>query len=327
MSNKVKRIAVLTTGGDAPGMNAGIRAVVRTALANNIEVLGACNGFKGFVEDDFIPLDQKSVANCIQRGGTILKTTRYPEFKQKSVRAKAAAHLQQRGIETIVVLGGDGSFRGAKILGEEHGIRAIGIPCTIDNDITGTDYTIGFDTACNTALAAIDKIRDTAFSHSNNFLVEVMGHSSGFLAVNVGIAGGAEFILIPKLDFSTEDLLKQIQRRRRLKMGSIIVVAEADEPGRSFKIAKAINPKLEQPYRVCVLGHTQRGGAPTVSDRKIASLMGYHAVLALIDGKDQMMVTYNHGSFEHIAFPEVDSGPRRLIDTTIFSINNILCGL
>ncbi len=327
MYKKIKRIAILTTGGDSPGMNAGIRAVVRVALANQVEVLGARSGFKGLVENDFIPLDQGSVANCIQRGGTILKTTRYPEFKQESVRVKAAANLRQHGIEAIIVLGGDGSFRAAKILSKEHGIRTVGIPCTIDNDIVGTDYSIGFDTACNTALEAIDKIRDTAFSHDNNFLVEVMGRSSGFLAVNVGIAGGAEFILIPEVDCSAEDLLKQIQQRRRLKMGSIIVVAEADEPGRSFKIAKTINTRLKKSYRVCVLGHTQRGGVPTVRERKIASLMGYYAVTALLDGKDQVMIGYRQDRCECMPFPDVQLGPRRVKDTTIFTINNILCGL
>ncbi len=327
MSDKIKRIALLTTGGDAPGMNAAIRAVVRTALASDIEVLGAHNGFRGFVEDDFISLQQESVANCIQRGGTILKTARYPSFKEKSIRAKAAANLKQRGIAAIVVLGGDGSFRGAKLLSDEHDIRTVGIPCTIDNDIMGTDYTVGFDTACNTALEAIDKIRDTAFSHDNNFLVEVMGRSSGFLAVNVGIAGGAEFILIPEVDFSAEDLLNQIQQRRRLKQNSIIVVAEGNEPGHSFKLAKAINAKLEQTYRVCVLGHIQRGGAPKMRDRKIASLMGYYVVTALLDGKDQVMVAYNRNAFEYVAFPKVQTGPRRLTEKTIFDINNILCGL
>src|SRR3989338_4121726 len=185
---KIKKLAILTSGGDAPGMNAAIRAVVRTAAAYDLEVLGFKDGFQGLTNNDFIIMDQKSVANCIQRGGTILRTVRFPEFKDPKVRSKAIAVLKQHKIDALVVLGGDGSFRGAKLLSEETGIKIIGIPCTIDNDIVGTEYTIGFDTARNTALEAIDKIRDTAFSHSRNFLVEVMGRSSRFLAMDVGIA-------------------------------------------------------------------------------------------------------------------------------------------
>jgi 6-phosphofructokinase 1 len=321
----LKRIAILTSGGDAPGMNAAIRGVVRTALAFNIEVMGSLDGYKGLVEDDIIPLTHASVANCIQRGGTILKTSRYPEFKDPKVRARAIANLHKHGIEALVILGGDGSFRGAKILASECDIKTVGIPCTIDNDIRGSAYTIGFDTARNTALQAIDKIRDTAFSHNNNFLVEVMGRSTGFLAMDVGIAGGAEFILVPELNLSVNDLIERISSRTRLKLGSIIVVAEADKPGRSFDIAKQISEKIGINYKVCVLGHTQRGGTPTVRDREIGSLMGYYAVKALLDGEDQKMVAYMHDECILTDFPDPDLGPRTLDDKMLFEINRILC--
>ncbi len=322
-----KRIAVLTSGGDAPGMNAGIRAIVRTALANDWEVYGCRNGFRGLVENDLFVLEQSLVANIIQRGGTILKTDRYPEFKQATIRRQAIENLREHGIEALIVLGGDGSFRGAKVLGNEGGIKTIGIPCTIDNDIVGTDYTIGFDTAGNTALKAIDNIRDTAFSHNNNFLVEVMGRSSGFLAMHVGIAGGAEFILVPELDLSVDDLISRIRERQRLKLGSIIVIAEADQPGRSFYMAEKINAELDINYKVCVLGHTQRGGAPTMHDREIASLMGYRAVKALLDNKDQVMVAYKKEHFTLVEFPELETGSRRLGKTQLFHINDVLCHL
>ena len=323
----IKRLAVLTSGGDAPGMNAGIRAVVRTALANKVEVFGCRNGFKGLVTDDLFELQQSSVANYIQRGGTILKTGRYREFNQAVIRQQAIANLQRHDIEALVILGGDGSFRGAKVLGDESGIKTIGIPCTIDNDIIGTEYTIGFDTACNTALQAIDNIRDTAFSHDNNFLVEVMGRSSGFLAMHVGIAGGAEFILVPEINFSVDDLIARIKERHRLKLGSIIIVAEANQPGRSFSIAAQINSALEVKYKVCVLGHTQRGGTPTMRDREIASLMGYHAVQALLDQQDQVIVAYNQEKCTMVKFPDPELGSRKLQDMSLFDINNVLCDL
>jgi 6-phosphofructokinase 1 len=321
----VKRVAILTSGGDAPGMNATIRAVVRTTLALGLEPYGCVGGFKGLVEDNIAPLDHKSVANCIQRGGTILRTTRYPEFKDPAVRQHAVANLHKHKIDGLIILGGDGSFRGAKILAGECDIKTIGIPCTIDNDIRGSQYSIGFDTARNTALQAIDKIRDTAFSHSNNFLVEVMGRSTGFLAMDVGIAGGAEFILVPELHFTVDDLIERISSRTRLKLGSIIVVAEAEKPGRSFDIAKQIRDKIDVNYKVCVLGHTQRGGTPTVRDREVGSLMGYTAVKALLDGYDQKMVGYVHEECVLVDFPDPELGPRTLDDKSLFEINRILC--
>jgi 6-phosphofructokinase 1 len=322
----LKRIMVLTSGGDAPGMNAAIRAVVRTALAYDIEVLGCKRGFKGLVEGDIELMDHASVANLIQRGGTILKTTRFPEFSKKEVRQEAIEQLRKHKIDALVVLGGDGSFRGAKILAEESGLRVIGIPCTIDNDILGTEYTIGFDTARNTAIQAIDKIRDTAFSHNNNFLVEVMGRAAGFLAMDVGIAGGAEYIVLPEMPFSVEHLIDNISSRNRFKLGSIIVVAEADNPGRSFQLAKNIQEKTNILYKVCVLGHTQRGGTPTVRDRRVASLMGYAAVKALIDGYNEKMVAYNAELCTLVDFPDPALGARKLDMQHYLDINRVLCG-
>lgn len=323
----IKKIAILTSGGDAPGMNAAIRAVVRTALSKGCDVYGFLDGYKGLVNNNFEEMTSSSVANCIQRGGTILRTFRFPEFTDPKVRAIAIANLQALEIDALVVLGGDGSFRGAKLLSEEMDIKTIGIPCTIDNDILGTDYSLGFDTARNTGLSAIDKIRDTAFSHSRNFLVEVMGRSSGFLALDVGIGGGAEFILLPEMNMSSESLVEKIRTRNRLKMGSIIVVAEAENPGHSFELAHEIQSKLDIEYKVAVLGHTQRGGSPTLRDRKIGSFMGYYAVEALFRGESKIMIGYNEGCYDTTAMPEADLEPRRLSDTQVLEINNILCHL
>lgn len=323
----IKKIAILTSGGDAPGMNAAIRAVTRTALSKGCEVFGFLDGYKGLFHNEYEIMKNRSVANCIQRGGTILRTFRFPEFTQPEVRAKAIQNLKQLDIDALVVLGGDGSFRGAKLLSEESDIKTIGIPCTIDNDIVGTEYTLGFDTARNTGLSAIDKIRDTAFSHSRNFLVEVMGRSSGFLAMDVGIGGGAEFIVLPEMKMTSEDLIEKIKTRNRLKMGSIIVVAEAENPGHSFQLAKDIQNTLDIEYKVAVLGHTQRGGVPTLRDRKIASFMGYYAVEALFKGESAIMIGYNEGHYTTTPIPDANLEPRRLTDTQVLEINNILCHL
>jgi 6-phosphofructokinase 1 len=323
----MKKIALLTSGGDAPGMNAAIRAIVRTAIAEGMEVLGIQEGFKGLVENNIREMTTQDVANCIQRGGTILKTTRYPEFKEAAVRQKAIANIRAHGIEGLIILGGDGSFYGASLLSNEVDIAVIGIPCTIDNDITGTTYTIGFDTARNTALEAIDKIRDTAFSHSNNFLVEVMGHFSGFLALDVGIAGGAEYIILPEVEHSASGVIEHILHKRRLKMGSIIVVAEATEPGWSFQLAKDIEEKTGVKYKVCILGHTQRGGKPSAYDRKVASMMGYEAVQALLKGEHKKMISLETEDRYFLAdFPSGRSNPRKTRYQEYLAINHILCG-
>jgi 6-phosphofructokinase 1 len=327
MAKQIKKLAILTSGGDAPGMNAAIRAVVRSAQAIGIEVTGFLDGFAGLTNDNSIALPSTAVANTIQRGGTILRTVRFPEFKEPEVRAKAIATLKRHNIDNLIVLGGDGSFRGAKLLSEESGISVIGIPCTIDNDINGTEYSIGFDTARNTALEAIDKIRDTAFSHSRNFLVEVMGRAAGFLAMDVGIAGGAEFVLVPELNMSVDALIDKMSQRQRYKMGSIIVVAEADRPGHTFEIADKIKARLDIEYKVCVLGHIQRGGSPTVRDRKIASLMGYHAVQAICSGQSKQMISYVNEHCALMPIPDVELAARNLIDTNMVDINQVLCGV
>lgn len=326
MSATIKKLIVLTSGGDSPGMNAGLRAVVRTALHNQVEVYGAESGFSGLVHKKLIPLHSRSVANCIQRGGTILKSGRYPEFEDPKIRAEAIQFMREQSIDAFVVLGGNGSLAGAALLHEESSIPFVGIPCTIDNDVSGTEYCIGFDTACNTALQAIDKIRDTAFSLERNFLIEVMGRSTGFIAVNVGIAGGAEVITIPEFPLSTDSLIEKIRYQHDKKMASIIVVAEANEPGHSFDLAKTIKAKTGIDYRVCVLGHTQRGGSPTVKDRLMGSLMGSKAVEALLDGYNHHMTAVVNGKIVAKDHSDRDQTTHLFTDENLLRINEIICG-
>jgi 6-phosphofructokinase 1 len=321
----MKNILVLTSGGDAPGMNAAIRAVVRTGHHGGLQVFGVQQGFQGLAEERIFPLAPRDVANCIQQGGTILKTGRYPDFLQQATRDQCRVFLQKNHIDGLVVIGGNGSFKGAALLSTEGGPAVIGIPATIDNDIPGSEYTIGFDTARNTALHAIDNIRDTAFSHDRHFLVEVMGRSSGFLAVDVGIAGGAEFILTPEFPFSTEQLAQKITTPRRAKQNSIIIIAEADEPGRSLKIAEQLRSLTGLQYRVCILGHIQRGGSPTALDRKIGSEMGFLAVKALLDGISGKMVAVQEGKLLLTTIPDPAAGPRILAHGELIDLNDVLC--
>ena len=321
----MKKILILTSGGDAPGMNAAIRAVVRMGHHQHLNVYATSMGYQGLVEENIFPMQPDSVANIIQRGGTLLKTGRCEAFKDRALRKKVLSFLKKEQIDGMIVMGGDGSFRGAALLASEGGPAVIGIPCTIDNDIVGTDYTLGFDTARNTALQAIDNIRDTAASHNRNFLVEVMGNQSGFLAVEVGIAGGAEFILIPEIALSIEQLIACIEQPRRKKLGSIIVVAEAGNPGRSLLIAQALKKKANLEYRVCVLGHTQRGGSPTAWDRKVASLMGVRAVEALLAGETQKMIARQDAKYCLANFPDPAHVGRRYSKTELLHLNSILC--
>lgn len=327
MSEKINKLLIITSGGDSPGMNAAIRAVLRTALAHDIEVYGSQDGYQGLIDKNVFSLSSRDAANCIQRGGTILKTGRCMAFLEKAARDECRDYLNLLGIDAIAVLGGDGSFRGGALLQMEGGPKVIGIPCTIDNDVIGTEYTIGFDTACNTALQAIDKIRDTAFSHNRHFLVEVMGRAAGFLAVDVGIAGGAEFILIPEIPISVAELVSYIQNRKRRKLASIIVVAEAGQAGRSFAIAEEIKTRSGIGYKVCVLGHIQRGGSPTVKDRKIASLMGYYAVENLVKGESQKMIAVQNEELRCVPFPDPNAGARSFSEGALLEINKIICGL
>ncbi len=290
MENKVTKIGVLTSGGDAPGMNAAIRAVVRTGIYNGLEVFGIMRGYSGMIENDIVPMHSRSVANIIQRGGTILKTARCKEFFEHEGRKKAHANLKKLGINGLVIIGGDGSFRGAHKLSQEFDIPCIGLPGTIDKDIAGTDFTIGFDTAVNTAVEAIDKIRDTADAHDRLFIIEVMGRDAGYIALHSGIATGAENILIPERKTDIEELVNGLlEKERRKKLVNIIVVAEGDRGAEDVAaIIKERVPSADT--RVCVLGHIQRGGAPSCMDRLIASRMGYSAVESLIEGRYNVMI-------------------------------------
>lgn len=285
MGKKVTRIGVLSSGGDSPGMNACIRAVVRTGLYHGLEMFGIMHGYQGMHDGDIVPMNSKSVANIIQRGGTILKTSRCKEFFEHAGRKTAYHNLEKYGINGLVVIGGDGSFRGAQLFGNEFDIPCIGLPGTIDKDIAGTDFTIGFDTAANTAVEAIDKIRDTADAHDRLFVIEVMGRDAGYIALHSGIATGAENILIPERKTVIEDIIRQLEEKeRRKKLVNLIVVAEGDEFGGADEVANIIRKKMPSlEVRVCILGHIQRGGNPTCLDRLIASRMGYAAVEALID--------------------------------------------
>lgn len=287
----MKKIAVFTSGGDAPGMNAAIRAVVRTALYHKIEIAGILRGYDGMIAGDLIKMNSQSVANIVQRGGTILKTARSKEFTTPEGRKKAYGQLQAADVEGLICIGGNGSFTGAEIFHREFGIPSIGLPGTIDNDLYGTDYTIGFDTATNTALDAIDRIRDTADSHNRTFFVEVMGRDAGFIALEVGIGGGAEAVLVPEIHNQTNWIQQIFDSKRRKKSFSIIVVAEGDEEGGAYKIAaqvKELYPETDP--KVSILGHIQRGGSPSARDRVLASRMGVAAVEYLLAGETNKMV-------------------------------------
>jgi 6-phosphofructokinase 1 len=322
--NETKRIAVLTSGGDAPGMNACIRAVVRTAIYENIDVFGIVEGYQGLIEGNITPFSIRSVSNIIQKGGTVLKTSRCESFYHKSGRKRAAETIRQWNIDGLIVIGGDGSFKGAHALYNEESIPVVGIPGTIDNDIYGTDLTIGYDTAVNTALDLIDKIRDTAASHNRIFIVEVMGRHSGFIAMEVGICGGAEEILVPETKVSLEELGNMIKTWAFTgKTSSLIVVAEGDELGNAHDIAKSIQDKFNTPCHVCVLGHTQRGGSPTASDRLLASRLGYHTVMAVKNGKVDIMVGWSSNRVTYTPLPDTWE-KKKPLDKELLKIYRIL---
>ncbi|MDD2288939.1 MAG: 6-phosphofructokinase [Bacteroidales bacterium] len=287
----IKTIGVLTSGGDAPGMNAAIRAVVRTSIYHGCRVIGIQRGFTGLLQNLFIPLQNHSVAKKISLGGTFLKSSRCPEFKTREARSAAWQNIQQQEIDALVVIGGDGSFRAADLLVKEFGLPVIGIPGTIDNDIFGTDYTIGFDTAVNTAVQAVDKLRDTADSHNMVFFVEVMGRDAGFIALNTSISTGAEATLIPEVQTDIDTLCEYLeQKRRKNKTSGIIIVAEGHEQGSASTVAAKVKERLPgYETRVTTLGHVQRGGAPTANDRILASILGHDAAVALLEGKTGMM--------------------------------------
>jgi 6-phosphofructokinase 1 len=287
----MKTIAVFTSGGDAPGMNACLRAVVRTAAFNGIKVKGILNGYDGMIADNFIDMDASAVANIIHKGGTILKTARSKSFFTKAGQQKAKANLTKNKIDGVVVIGGDGSFKGALEFSKMCKIPFVGCPGTIDNDLVGTDYTIGYDTAINTVIDAVDKIRDTAESHGRVFFVEVMGRDAGLIALRSGLASGAEAILIPEIKTNINALIKKLKSGRKEKKSKIVIVSEHDDAGGAFKISEKIKLALpEIDIRVSVLGHIQRGGKPSCMDRVNASRMGYAAVQALLGGKKHTMI-------------------------------------
>ena len=302
MDKKVTRIGVLTSGGDSPGMNAAIRAVVRTGIYYGFEVFGIMRGYQGMIEDDIIAMDNRSVANIIQRGGTILKTARCKEFFEYEGRKKAYENLTKRGINGLVIIGGDGSFRGAVEFNKEFNIPCIGIAGTIDKDIFGTDFTIGFDTAVNTAVEAIDKVRDTMEAHDRIFIIEVMGRDAGYIALHSGIATGAENILIPERKTNMDDVVASLkEKERRKKLVNLIVVAEGDDFGGANEVQKILKSKLPSAEtRVCILGHIQRGGAPTCIDRLIASRMGYHAIECFLNEKYNVFVGILNNKMNYI---------------------------
>lgn len=293
MARIIKKIGVMTSGGDAPGMNAAIRAVVRACSYYNIECTGIYRGYQGLIDGDFVELKARSVSNIINQGGTILKSARSKEFMTKEGRKKAHDNLLKEKIDALVLIGGDGTFTGGMVFNEEYNFPCIGVPGTIDNDIFGTNFTIGYDTALNTVVDVIDKIRDTASSHNRLFFVEVMGRDAGFIALNAGVGAGAEEILIPEEDLGLDRLLESLKRSKRSgKSSSIVVVAEGDKIGKNvFELANYVEENLPQyEVRVSVLGHMQRGGSPSCFDRVLASRLGVRAVELLLDGQTNLMV-------------------------------------
>lgn len=307
MSTNIRKIGLMTSGGDSPGMNAAVRAVVRTAIYHGIEVYGIRRGYQGMIEGDIYQMQTTDVSNIIQRGGTILKSARSKEFMTPEGMQKAYDQLQKHGIEALALIGGDGTFKGAIAFFEKYTIPAVGLPGTIDKDLAGTDFTIGFDTAVNTAVEAIDKIRDTAEAHDRLFVVEVMGRDAGYIAMHSGIACGAEDILLPETVTDIEDVLCRIDYdERRKKTVHILVVAEGDDFGGADDVHKRIKERFpDLDIRTAILGHIQRGGSPTCADRVLASRLGYAAVQALREGKTQVMAGIINGEISYTPFKNV----------------------
>lgn len=322
---KLQKIGVLTSGGDAPGMNAAIRSVTRAALANKLKVVGIRRGYQGMIEGDFVNLKSSDVSGILQLGGTMLKTARSAEFRTAEGREKAYQQLKKAEVDAVVVVGGDGSFTGALVMSQEYDIPFVGIPGTIDNDMYGTDYTIGYDTALNTVVEAVDKIKDTARSHGRIFFVEVMGREAGLLALNGGIACGAEVILIPESNEMHDELKRFISKGYKSKETSgIVMVAEGDEAGGALKIAEQVrkdHPDLD--VRVSILGHIQRGGRPTAKDRVNATKMGVAAIDALLDDQKSIMIGLNNEKIVHVPFNKAVK-LNHSIDTNLLDIQKLL---
>ena len=316
------RIAVMTSGGDSPGMNAAIRAVVRKAIYHGLEVIGIQRGFSGFIEADMGPMNLGSVADIIHRGGTVLRTARSEEFKTYPGRTKAYANVARFGIQGLVIIGGDGSFKGARVFHDEFNVPVLGVPGTIDNDITGTDYSIGFDTAVNTVVEAINKIRDTATSHERTFILEVMGRESGCIALTAGLAGGAESIIIPELEFNIDEVCEKLYRGyKRGKLHSIIIVAEGAAGG--MEISKVISEKTGLETKVTILGHLQRGGTPSAFDRILASRLGARAVEMLMSGHHKHMVGMMAGEIVTCPLETAFAG-KQPIDMDVYNLAAVL---
>ena len=325
MQTKIKKIAVFTSGGDAPGMNAAIRAVVRSCAYHGLACVGIYRGYQGLIEGDFEPLDARSVKNIINRGGTFLKTARSKDFLTKEGRQSAYNHLKEAKVDAMVAIGGDGTFTGAMVFNQEFNFPIVGIPGTIDNDINGTDFTIGYDTALNTVVEAIDKIRDTANSHNRLFLVEVMGRDAGDIALNAGIGAGAEEILIPEQNMGRGRLVESLKRSKKSgKSSSIVVVAEGDQIGKNiFGLADYIRENMsEYEVKVTVLGHIQRGGAPSCYDRVLASRLGVGAVDALLNNERDVMIGIRHNKVISVPFAESLKGDN-FIDKDLIRVADI----
>ena len=326
MGSNIKKIGVLTSGGDAPGMNAAIRAVVRSCAYHKIACVGIYRGYEGLIEGDFEDLDARSVKNIINRGGTFLKSARSKGFFTKEGRQESYNNLKKEGVDALVVIGGDGTFTGAIVFNDEHNFPIVGIPGTIDNDINGTDFTIGYDTALNTVVEAIDKIRDTANSHNRLFLVEVMGRDAGDIALNAGIGAGAEEILIPELNMGRERLVESLTKSKKSgKSSSIVVVSEGDQIGKNiFELAAYIEEHLDgYEVRVSVLGHIQRGGAPSCYDRVLASRMGVAAVDALLNNERDIMIASVQRHMTPVPFSAVLEGDNK-IDKELIRVADII---
>tara|TARA_B100000575_G_scaffold294535_1_gene311233 strand:+ start:6351 stop:7337 length:987 start_codon:yes stop_codon:yes gene_type:complete len=315
LTNKIKKIGVLTSGGDAPGMNAAIRAVVRSSVYNNIQCYGIYKGYDGLISDDLVKLNARGVNNIINKGGTILKSARCLEFRTSDGRNKAKQTLDKYSIDSLVVIGGNGSLKGAHLLENEHGIKVIGIPGTIDNDLFGTRCTLGYDTALNTAVEAIDKIRDTASSHNRLFFIEVMGKGSGHIALNAGIGAGAEEVIIPEQKMGLDRLLNSLKKSEKSgKASSIIVVSEGEKIGDNvFNFSSYIEKNLPHyEVRVSILGHIQRGGSPTCFDRVLASRMGVFAIESLLKGKSNIMVGITDDKMVTVPIVDAIKGGQKL---------------
>lgn len=326
MPKTIKNVAVMTSGGDAPGMNAAIRAVVRACAYYDLKCFGYYRGYQGMVENDFVELTPRSVKNIINRGGTILKSARSNDFRTPEGRKKAYDNLKENEIDAAILIGGDGTFTGGLIFSEEFDIPVVGVPGTIDNDIRGTQFTIGYDTALNTVVDAIDKIRDTASSHNRLFFVEVMGRDAGFIALNSGVGAGAEEILIPEENLGLKKLLESLKRSKRSgKSSSIVIVAEGDKTGKNvFELAEYVKQNLENyNTRVTVLGHLQRGGSPTCFDRVLASRMGVKAVEFLLDGQRDIMIGIENTKIIATHISEITKGHNQ-INRELLRISDIL---